>query len=490
MKSFRTAHPSRSRTFIFLLAIASSFLFTCTSAPKAFSEDWPKYKKDLANSGHSSETGINSSNVAMLKSKWTFATNDKISASPAVATIKGTSMLFLGADNGVFYALNAVTGAQIWSFTVDLIGNCSPKGGCRIGSSAAVDTSANLVFFGARNAYLYALNATTGQLVWKQSVGDSTVGYEIWSSPAVYKGNVYVGVASHGDDPCIPGQVRAFNELTGANTWAFNTIDQRTCPGGGVCVGAPVWSSVAIDSGSGIVYAGTGNPGTTCNPPTQNFGLYPDSILAINASTGALLNYYQAIKNDNNDKDFGSSPFLHTASETNQCTNTKTTTYWVSNASKNGHLYTAQRNAHGLTGQVYDNVGNQWGYIATPAVRNVEVTTSCGQGKNIIDSVNYIYAPSVTGPLDLYYQDGTGKAGLQTKVKVSTNALFGAPASIQDVVLYGGTDGNLYASAQYGKVLATFPIGPTIWGGVAISNGRVYFGDTGGVIHCLSINAK
>ncbi len=485
MNYFRVPYSGRIAKAVALLIITSSLLF---SIRKASAEDWPKYQRDLSNSGHSAETAISSKNVKSLQSKWTFATKDKISASPAVATVNGTSTVFLGAWSGVFYALNAVTGKPIWSFTVDLKGNCSPATGCRIGSTAAVDVSANLVFFGARNAYLYALNATTGALVWKQSVGNSSSGYEIWSSPAIYNGNVYVGVASHGDDPCIPGQVRAFNELTGANAWALNTVDQRTCPGGGLCVGAPVWSSVAIDSSNGIVYAGTGNPGTTCNPPTQNFGLYPDSILAINATTGALLNYYQAIKNDNHDKDFGSSPFLHSVSEVNQCTNTKTTTDWVSDASKNGHLYTAQRNAHGLTGGVADTLGNHTGFIATPTVRTVQTTTSCGDGKNIIDNNDYLYAPSSAGPLYLFFQTGTGALSLKSTIKISKNALLGAAASIEDVVLFGAMDGNLYATGAGGKVLATFPIGPSIMAGIAISNGRVYFGDRSGVIHCMSIN--
>lgn len=116
---------------------------------------------------------------------------------------------------------------------------------CRIGSSAAVDIVNNLVFFGAENAYLYALNATTGTLAWKQQLGDPTNGAEVWSSPASYNGLVYVGLASHDDAPCVIGLINAYNELTGATVWSFNTIDQSTCPGG-TCVGGAVWSSVQL----------------------------------------------------------------------------------------------------------------------------------------------------------------------------------------------------------------------------------------------------
>lgn len=223
-----------------LLAGAAFLLVLSLAASQAFAEDWPKYKHDLANTGLSGETGISSTNVGLLKTKWTYATGGLISAQPAVATINGTSTVFIGSWNGVFSALNAVTGNVIWSFTVDFIGNRCNIGQhwCRIGSSPAVDTVNNLVFFGSYNAYLYALDATTGKVVWKQSVGSSRAGYEVWSSPAIYNGMVYVGVSAHGDKPCLPGgEVKAYSELTGAPVWSFNTIDQATCPGGGTCVG-------------------------------------------------------------------------------------------------------------------------------------------------------------------------------------------------------------------------------------------------------------
>src|SRR5438105_2185724 len=156
-----------------MFAIALSLLLAFST--EAQGEDWPKYMRDLANSGHSSETGINSSNVASLGTKWTFTTGGLVSASPAVATINGVS-------------------------------------------------------------------------------------------------TVYVGVSSHGDQPCIVGRVDAYDELTGNTAWSFNTIDQTTCPSG-TCLGASVWSSVAIDAVNGIVYAGTGNPGSTCNPATANAAL-------------------------------------------------------------------------------------------------------------------------------------------------------------------------------------------------------------------------
>ena len=348
-----------------------------------------------------------------------------------------------------------------------------------------MDTSQNLVFFGSATAYLYALNAASGTLVWKQSVGDSRE-YEVWSSPAIYQGMVYVGVSAHGDTNCIPGgEVQAYDELTGDLVWSFNTIDQSTCPNGENCVGGSVWSSVAIDDVNGIVYAGTGNPGSTCTPPSKNAGLYPDSILALSASTGTLLNYFQAIKNDMNDRDFGASPTLHMTGETNQCTQHSTTEYWVSEPSKNGNVYIAKRDAKGLTGDVQKYKG---GLSATAAVQATESVTSCSVDNKIIDYVNTIYIP---GPKAfwVYLQDHQGKATLLAEDQLGQKPLYGAPASIQDIALFGANDGNLYASGATGKILAKFGVG-SIWGGIAISGNRVYFGTVPGNIRCMSVDGK
>jgi len=473
-----------------LLACAICFLAAGPLRSQSFAEDWPKYNRDLGNTAHSAETGISSKNIKSLKTKWTFQTGGLISATPAVATINGTSMVFIPAWNGVVYALNAITGQAVWSFTVDFVGGrCSQaQQWCRMGSSPAVDTSSNMVFVGSYNAYLYALDATTGKLVWKQSVGDSQAGYEVWTSPSIYQGVVYIGASSHGDNPCIPGgEVLAYDEASGALEWSFNTIDQSTCPQG-TCVGGSVWASVAIDDMNGIVYAGTANPGASCMPPSMNAGLHPDSVLALNAKTGKLLNYFQALKNDTRDQDFGASPVLHMTGETNQCTGVNTTEYWVTEPSKDNFVYTLQRDANGLTGKVQKNdIGGDG--TTTPAVRPSQSESSCdNEGHKIIDYRNTIYVSGAKA-FFAYAQNKVGHLTQENKDPF-TKQLRSVPAVIQDVVLFGGSNGALNIAGESGEILRTIPIGSPIYGGVAISNGRVYLGATSGTVYCMSINGQ
>jgi outer membrane protein assembly factor BamB len=469
------------------IAIVSLLISVILVAAQAPAEDWPKFLHDLNNSANSGETGISSFNVRTLKTKWTFSSGYEFSASPAIVTVNGTSMLFLGAWNGNFYALNAVTGKKIWSFTVDLVPPCRPNA-CRIASSAAVDTANNLVFFGAENAYLYALNATTGALVWKQQLGDPRKGAEVWSSPTFFNGMVFVGLASHNDAPCVIGLVNSYNELNGNPVWSFPTIDQSTCPSG-TCLGGAVSSSLAIDSTNGIIYAGTGGPGAKCTPPTENATLYPDAVLALNASTGTLINYYRALKNDQEDDDFGSSPILQTTGRVNQCTGLSTFDYWVTDMNEVGDIFVLGRDADGLTGTV-QTIQRSVGFNASSGFLAMTQITQCGAGKQQTDYMNTIFAPDRSGVLLTLFQNHTGKTVVRDDAKASQKPLFGAPAIIKDVVLFGGQDQHLYVSKTNGSNLLSFKVKGPVSGGVAISNSRVYFATSLGYLYCMSPNGK
>jgi outer membrane protein assembly factor BamB len=468
-----------------LLPALSACLLALLLFPAAGrSEDWPKYHRDILNSGNSAESGISSANVSTLKEKWHFLAGGEISASPAVATVNGVSTVFIGDWSGVFYALNAVTGRQLWSFS---IAPCAPY--CRIASSPAVVNG--VVYFGAADATLYAVNAATGRLVWKRNLADPHAGYEVWSSPAVDShGTIYVGLASHGDAPCVIGHVVAVQASNGALKWDFTTIDQTTCPPTlppVPCVGAGVWSSPAVDEANGVVYVGTGNPGSTCHPPTGNAAKWPDSILALRASDGTLLSFFQAIGNDVRDLDFGASPVLYGASASSACTAEAAVLAWVSEPSKNAKLYTFQRGAAGLIGSpIVTQLDSLT--IATPAV-TIDASAVFCRSPLVAPTVAALYNASTGGKLSsIDPQDGV--VAWQAAIGKS----FSAPAIIEDLVFVGSADttvpGLHGVSRAGGTVLFTFQTGAPVDSGPAISNGRIYFGSMDKNLYALSPNGR
>jgi outer membrane protein assembly factor BamB len=77
------------------------------------------------------------------------------------------------------YALNATTGGLVWKF---------PTSSYVVSSPAVAN---GVVYVGSEDENLYALNARTGALLWRYFAGP-----EITASPAVVNGTVYIGIAN------------------------------------------------------------------------------------------------------------------------------------------------------------------------------------------------------------------------------------------------------------------------------------------------------
>ena len=107
-------------------------------------------------------------------------------------------VVYVGSDDHNVYALNASTGAKLWSYTT----------GALVSSSPAVANG--VVYVGSWDRNVYALNASTGAKLWSYTTGEL-----VDSSPAVANGVVYVGSYDH--------NVYALNANTGALLWSYAT---------------------------------------------------------------------------------------------------------------------------------------------------------------------------------------------------------------------------------------------------------------------------
>jgi outer membrane protein assembly factor BamB len=275
--------------------------------------NWSSY---LYNAGHASynagATTITSANAGSLTVSWTWmppaptvpALGEAILSSPTV--YKG--VIYVGANNGSFYALNESTGAVLWS---DFVGYVTSQnttcGDFGFVSTATVArdpiTKLLTVFVAGADGYLYAFNAATGAVVWRAAVGipsSTQSDYFNWSSPAVSHGHVYIGISSQCDEPLVRGGLLSFNQTTGAQQAAFYSV-----PSGDV--GGSVWSSPAVSS-NGTVYITTGN-GPSTNPSLG----YSISVVRLDGSTLAVEGSWQVARQVGADSDFGGSPTLFSA---------------------------------------------------------------------------------------------------------------------------------------------------------------------------------
>lgn len=124
----------------------------------------------------------------------------------------GEPLVFAGSasNDSTAYALDASTGAKVWSFRV------ARPGGNDVGDGLTVSPPGNngfadgIVYFASRDGDLYALNMATGTVVWKL-VYESTAGTNGGRSTAALSGNELVFGTQTG--------VMAVNAVTGTEIW-------------------------------------------------------------------------------------------------------------------------------------------------------------------------------------------------------------------------------------------------------------------------------
>jgi hypothetical protein len=229
-------------------------------------------------------------------------------ASPTVSN----GVVYIGSNTGVFYALDLSTGTILWQRFLGF----SPKKTCGaqgIVSTAAVAsdpiTGRQTVYVGGGDGYVYALDAVTGNVVWRSVVGilpsPTSSDYFNWSSPAVANGVVYTGISSDCDNPFVPGGVEAFDQSSGA--WMathYSVPDAGSGPGDG----GGVWTSPAVD-GSGDVWVTTGSGPS---PPAPQGEMY--SVVQLAPGSLNLVDMWTVPVGDRpGDADFASSPVPITA---------------------------------------------------------------------------------------------------------------------------------------------------------------------------------
>jgi glucose dehydrogenase len=144
-------------------------------------EDWPTYLHDTERTAASGETILSTGNAAQLTKLWSFQTGGVIAAS---ATVVGGTV-YVGSWDGYEYALDATTGAQKWkSFLGTTTANpiCVPPSS---GVSPGAAVQNGVVYLGGGDSYWYALDATSGTVLWRVFTGDNSAasGHYNWSSP-------------------------------------------------------------------------------------------------------------------------------------------------------------------------------------------------------------------------------------------------------------------------------------------------------------------
>ncbi len=309
------------------------------------------------------QSAINSTNASQLQQAWGVNTPEMVTGMPLVMN----GRVFFGDWGGNAYAVDASTGDVIWQKQVDQPKSEWPWHGFA-GSGAVGD---QYVYFASVEGTAYALDMNTGDTVWQTKLSDNQYAGNL-GKLMYYDGKLILGLSSV-EEPLshqnpnmkisFQGSVMALDGKSGEILWETKLVDS---PGNGVAV----WGSFAVDPTTNTLFFGTGNNYEGLS--TQ----YSDSAMALDVNTGDIKwstqvtdkDIWLPIKPIGPDYDFGAGPQLFNATvggETRQMVGIgqKSGYYWAFDRTNGDVVWKTYIGYAGVGGGMRGEASTAQGYV-------------------------------------------------------------------------------------------------------------------------------
>jgi polyvinyl alcohol dehydrogenase (cytochrome) len=461
-------------------------------------ERWPFAGGNLHNTRNAEhERRISPQSAPNLYVKWAFTTEGDVSATP---TVDG-DVLYFPDWGGWLHKVDAATGTRIWSRKVS---DYTGVAGSISRTSPALHD--NRLFFGTLKGDFLAVDARSGDLLWKMHADPHPFAV-ITQSPIVHGNRVFVGVSSYesavAENPAyhcctFRGNVQALDVKTGAVVWKTYTMPEGYS-------GGSVWgSTLVVDTNRNSLYVPTGNNFSVppevraCllsapNEAAQSACLAPnnyfDSVLSLDLETGAIkwgrtlfpldIFILSCLTRPEDcpppagpDYDIGQGPILYRVKAADGSyrelvgAGQKSGMYWSLDPDTGAIVWGTRVGPGGAGG------GLMWG-------------SAMADGRIYAALANFYRLPYTlpSGETSAWgnftaMDAATGQILWQTPDPMGTQIL--APVTTANGVVFGCSSdslGHMYAlDAQTGAVLWTFASGGSCNAGAAVVNGTVYWG--------------
>lgn len=327
---------------------------TAEAVPGVADADWPAYGRTQAGVRYSPLKQINESNVKDLKVAWTYHTqdfkteNDSGETTNQVTPIKIGNNMYICTTHQKLVALDPATGQEKWKFDPHIkadktFQHLTCRGVSYYDASNTVGFDASLqakkssstqcprkVILPVNDGRLVAVNADNGQpctdfgkngeVDLQKDMPFPYPGGYIPTSPPIVTGTTIIIAGSTTDNYSTEepsGVIRGYDVNTGALLWVFDTgaedPNKIPAPGQKYVQNSPnAWAPLAYDAKLDIVYVptGVGTPDIWGGNRTELHERYANSMLALNASTGKLVWYFQTTHHDLWDMDVPAQPSL------------------------------------------------------------------------------------------------------------------------------------------------------------------------------------
>lgn len=315
----KTARTALLRVFV------SSWLVVAAVAAVVFAadvNDWPSHDRDPGAQRFSPLKQITAANVARLRQAWVFDTG---AAGIQVTPIVVNGMMYVTAGRDVV-ALEPETAKVIWRYTapasVSRRGVTYWPGDRDVPPRLLVGAGDKLLALDAERGKPSDGFGDGGFVDLKASVrGDVDGGFSLASPPAIYKHVVITGGNNGEQSPSagLYGDIRGWDVRSGKLLWSFHTVPRGGERGAETWEGdswknrsgTNVWSFFTVDVERGLVFAPIGSPTSDYyGGDRKGANLYGNSLVALDATTGALKWYQQLVHHDLWDYDLPAAPTL------------------------------------------------------------------------------------------------------------------------------------------------------------------------------------
>lgn len=471
-----------------------------SEAASAAGSDWSRYLRGPQSSGFTPENIITASNASLLKAQSGWPVHE--TAGPVISTqpVTANGNVYFGAWDGYMHAIPAGGNHDKWATFLGRA-DSTDCGTVGIASTATVypmqiGTTTSVLFVGAGGtraggdaADMFALDAFTGQILWRTPLGPFPNNF-MWSSPVVYtppgatSPSVYQGLSALGDCPLVQGKVFKLDAATGAIQSEFDVV-----PNG--CIGGSVWGSPTVDLSDGSIYVTTGNPDDSCPVPET----YTYAILKLRSSDLSLEDYWQVPRSEQfEDVDFGATPtlFKGTVTPTGAMRNL------VGAVNKNGTYYVFDRtNLHAGPVARLKSADNPRVCGSACPEGVVSVAPSAWDGSTLYVPGITLTIKGVQYPGNLTAWNPNNLASPKWQDGLLQGHILAAATAAPGIVVVGAGSSLLVVRSSDGTILFTGRANgftsnnPAIfWGAASISHGVLYVGDTHGYMYAYSVLGK
>ncbi len=301
---------------------------------------WPSYNKTLASDRFSSLNEINRENADRLKVLCTYDTHQYTGFNSGLVMVDGALLFATEHDT---YSVDPVTCREKWH-KHETYAPATPQAVNR--GVAYLD---GRVFRGTQDGRVLAYDFKSGERLWETAIADPKKSESAPAAPIAWNDLVFIGNAG-GDFKGVKGRMYALDAATGRIVWEFYLVPKQAgdptrgpqgvspldtsswdVAGGSPISGGATWTSYTLDPATGLLYVPGGNPAPDFAATLRGgANLYTDSVVVLDARTGAYRTHFKLMPKDWHDWDISSAPALVTTASGKRL---------MLVAPKDGHLY-------------------------------------------------------------------------------------------------------------------------------------------------------